>query len=86
MREKAYGQWAASDPPIAPARADHILGCQLQFDKSDRPDTVTIQYQAAGAGVRAVEMDYANALFLLSALKSMQLDVGTPFPDDPRAR
>jgi len=29
-------------------------------------------------------MDFRNAMWLLSCLKSMQLDLDAPFPDDPR--
>lgn len=84
--DKHYGEWAITSPPIPVSNADRILGVHIAHDKQRRPDFVTVQYQTAdGCGVDSVRMDYLNALFLLSCLKSMQLDEGTPFPDDPRA-
>lgn len=85
--DKVYGEWIICEPPIDPISADHILGVHILHDKSGRPDQVEISWQSAGAEpFQTVRMDYLNALALLSMLKSMQLDEGTPFPDDPRAR
>jgi len=82
---RIYGQFAVSTSAIPFEHADQILGCQLVFGGKQRPDAVRCQYQTAENGpVREVRMDYLQALFLLSCLKSMQLDCGTPFPDDPR--
>lgn len=84
---KEYGKWAVSEPPHPVSNADHILGAQVSHDAKGRPDFVTIQYRSAdGDGFYDIRMDYLNALFLLSCLKSIQLDEGTPFPEDPRAR
>lgn len=82
---KIYGEFAFSVPPVPHEHADQILGCQLVSDSKGRPDEVRLQYQTAEPGIfREVRMDYLQALFLLSCLKSIQLDSGTPFPDDPR--
>lgn len=81
---KIYGEWLVSEPPLPVADADRILGVQLSTDAKGRPEWVDIQFQSAGEGFRQFRMDLPNALFLLSCLKSIQLDTGTPFPDDPR--
>jgi hypothetical protein len=84
--DKHYGEWAIMNPPVLVLNADRILGVHIAHDKQERPDFVTVQYQTADdSGVQAIRMDYLNALFLLSCLKSIQLDEGSPFPDDPRA-
>jgi len=83
--DKHYGEWAVTVPPVPVSNADRILGVHIAHDKQDHPDFVTLQYQTAdGGGVRSVRMDFVNAMFLLSCLKSLQLDEGVPFPDDPR--
>ncbi|MBB4611599.1 hypothetical protein [Sphingomonas yabuuchiae] len=86
MQNKLYGEWAFSTPPIKPENADHILGAQVSVDRQGRPEFVDIQYRTADGGeaIRQVRMDWLNALALLSILKSMQLDSGAPFPNDPR--
>lgn len=63
-----------------------MLGAALVTDRKGRPEWVDIQFQAADADgpFQQVRMDFPNALFLLSYLKSIQLDSGVPFPDDPR--
>lgn len=84
-KDKTYGEWIINDPPTDPVIADHILGLHLGHDKSGRPDFVEISWQTAGEGpCQVLQLDYLNALFLLSMLKSAQLDEGSPFPDDPR--
>lgn len=85
-KTKLYGEWVVTIPPVKAMAVDRILGAQIVHDKKGRPDRVVIQWQSAGSGVQAIEMDYPNALFLLSSLKCIQLDEGTAFPDDPRVR
>jgi hypothetical protein len=82
-----YGEWAfASEPTIPLTNADRMLGARISFDLKNRPEWVDIQFQTAdGQGIQEIRMDFVNAMFLLSCLKSMQLDSGLPFPDDPRA-
>lgn len=82
MAIMAYGEFALQIPAQS-QRADRILGCQLETDRSGRPDQVRVQYFSTG-GVETVQMDFVEALALLSFLKSMQLDSGVSFPDDPR--
>lgn len=86
MTASAYGEFVASTRPIPTSNADRILGCQLLSDRKGRPEWVYLQFETADGDGRfhQVRMDFPNALFLLSCLKSMQLDTGTPFPDDPR--
>lgn len=84
--DKHYGEWAVTIPSVPECSADRILGVHISHDSQDRPDFVTLQYQSAGdPPVQSVRMDFVNAMFLLSCLKSLQLDEGIPFPDDPRA-
>lgn len=87
MDEKIYGQWAVSTDALPLANADHILGARVSADSKGRPEAIDVQFRTADGpgGVRQVRMDFVNALFLLSLLKSIQLDSGSPFPDDPRA-
>lgn len=81
---KIYGQFALQTVPQF-QRADHIMGCQLEWDAQNRPDQLSIQYRCADdAQVQTLQMDFVQALFLLSCLKSLQLDSGVQFPDDPR--
>lgn len=63
--------------------ADHILGTRVELDNQRRPDQIAIQFQTTD-GVRELRMDFVQAMFVLSTLKSIQLDTKTPFPDDPR--
>ncbi|PZQ55781.1 MAG: hypothetical protein DI555_07070 [Novosphingobium pentaromativorans] len=83
-RDKIYGEWAFSEPAEPANLADRILGARLLYDSKGRPEWVEAQFQSAGEGFATVRMDFPNALFLLSCLKSLQLDSGVPFPDDPR--
>ena len=90
MKTKTYGTFAvASDGPLPGALpdADHILGLRVVFDSRNRAEAIEVQYRTAEEPhpIRQFRMDFPNALFLLSLLKSMQLDAGIPFPDDPRA-
>jgi hypothetical protein len=82
----AYGEFVVSTQPIPTANADRILGAALVPDSKGRPEWVDIQYETADPNGRfqQIRMDFPNALFLLSCLKSIQLDTGVPFPDDPR--
>ena len=81
--EKLYGEWLVGAAGRL-SRADHIRGARVVSDGKGRPAWVVVQYQEAGSAPVEVEMDFPNALFLLSLLKSLQLDSGVPFPDDPR--
>lgn len=81
-----YGKWfIPSGPPMKVEHADHILGAQVLLDKKNRPEFVDLQWQSSDDGaVHQVRLDWLNALALLSFLKSIQLDSGQPFPNDPR--
>jgi hypothetical protein len=80
-----YGEWMVGVPPIEPLHADRMSGVQLSYDIQRRPEWVDIQWQS-GTDKRfhQLQMDFPNALRLLSMLKAMQLDSGVEFPDDPR--
>lgn len=64
-------------------RADHILGAVLVSDPTDQPLGVTIHWDSPD-GQKKVALRFPDAMLLLAALKSIQLDTETPFPDDPR--
>ena len=82
--DRIYGNFAITGPSGETEVADHILGGQILHDAQGRPNFVLIQWQSGGGKIGELQVDYLNALFLLSMLKSIQLDQGTPFPDDPR--
>lgn len=86
MSERIYGEWVVGITNMPVAGADHILGARITTDQKGRPEWVEVQYRTADApnGVAQMRLDWLNALFLLSLLKSIQLDSGLPFPDDPR--
>jgi hypothetical protein len=85
MKTTIYGVFAVGSPPASRA-ADHILGARVQADSQDRPMWVDIQWMQAGTPQPVqIQLDFVNAMFLLSLLKCIQLDSGYPFPDDPRA-
>lgn len=64
--------------------ADHITGVRLLRDNHGKPAAVGIQWMQDDGEPTGLTIDFANAMFLLSCLKSMQLDLDAPFPDDPR--
>ena len=86
MPSNLYGEFVVSTHAIPTANADRILGAALVSDSKGRPEWVDVQFETADPNGRfqQVRMDFSNALFLLSCLKSIQLDSGVPFPDDPR--
>ena len=86
-KDQTYGEWMASTQPPAMLHANHILGVQVLHDSQGRPEWVVVQWQdKPGPDYQQMQMDFAGALFLLSALKCIQLDAGVPFPDDPRGK
>ena len=64
--------------------ADHITGIRLLRDAQGRPAAVGVQWMQDDGEPTGLTMDFANAMWLLSCLKSMQLDLDAPFPEDPR--
>jgi hypothetical protein len=86
MPGKPYGEFVVSTHAISTANVDRVLGAALVSDRKGRPEWVEVQYETAEPGrFQQIRMDFPNALFLLSCLKSIQLDSGVAFPDDPRA-
>lgn len=87
MASKLYGEAVLGVAPDRIVSVDHVMGGLLSTDSQGRPTSLDLHYQSAdGPGPRALRLDWPNAMFLLSLLKSMQLDTGTSFPDDPRGR
>lgn len=64
--------------------ADHITGVRVLRDAQGRPAAVGVQWMQDDGEPTGLTMRLPDAMFLLSCLKSMQLDLGLPFPDDPR--
>ncbi|WP_309772297.1 hypothetical protein [Agrobacterium larrymoorei] len=60
--------------------ADDVKGVLVDTKLS----CVNIQYADADGGLHEISMDLPNAMYLLSLLKSIQLNLDIPFPDDPR--
>lgn len=86
MEAKLYGEWAYGDDGRPVADVDRILGVRAILDDRKRCERVELLYQWAGdpARPRQLDLQFSEALALLSFLKCMQLDAGIPFPDDPR--
>lgn len=83
-KSRAYGEEFTDLSSVRIERADHIVGCKVELDSKGQPDLVAVQYRTV-TGDYELRMDFAQALFVLSCLKSIQLDCRVPFPDDPRA-
>jgi hypothetical protein len=83
--DQIFGEWMRSNQPPEALHADRILGAQLSYDSGGRPEWVEFQWQEeAGPEYRRMQLDFPNAMFLLSLLRSIQLESGIEFPDDPR--
>ena len=76
-----YGKFSMETVVAIPE--GRILGGRLRRNESDEPIKVEIQLQSLGK-VAMIDLKIPEAMFLLSVLKSVQLDIGYPFPDDPR--
>lgn len=84
-KDQSYGEWMASTHPPEVIHADHILGAHVAHDSQGRPEWVVVQWQnSPGPDYQQMQMDFPNAMALLSMLKCIQLDSGVSFPDDPR--
>lgn len=62
------------------AIADDIMGILVDTQMS----CINVQYADANKEIHEISMDLPNAMYLLSLLKSVQLNLDIPFPDDPR--
>jgi hypothetical protein len=76
-----YGEFSTGSVVRIPE--GHILGSRLRRSENDDPIAVEIQVRSLG-NIAMVELTIPQAMFLLSVLKSVQLEIGYPFPDDPR--
>ena len=61
-------------------RVKRMRGAQITHDM----EAVNIQYDDEKGTIHELTMQLDDALYLLSILKAMQLDLDIPFPDDPR--
>lgn len=84
-KDRTYGEWFVSVPPVDAQCVDHTLGARLSYSPNGDPEILAVQF-GLEQGVVQLELKFADAMFLLSCLKSLQLDSGIPFPNDPRAR
>jgi hypothetical protein len=75
---KIFGGFAfgSKSAPRLP-RVDHIVGARFRSGPDGQPAEVVIQYRSA-TDHHEISLDWANAMFLLSLLKGMQLDTKTP--------
>lgn len=62
---------------------DRIQGGGVVDDPQGNPREMHIQLSSGGSTLR-LDIPWKDAMYLLSILKSAQLDTGFPFPDDPR--
>ncbi len=88
-KQSLYENWMVSAGGKFPSHhVGHIPGCRVTTDSQGKPAKWEVQYQQHpdSPDVEQFSMDPGNALFLLSLLKSFQLDFDIDFPDDPRAR
>lgn len=84
-----WGRILLEEPTNGPRQitslaADHMTGVRLARDRQGRPAAVGIQWMGNDGNLAGLTIDVPNAIFLLSCLKSMQLDLQLPFPIDPR--
>lgn len=77
--EKIYGRFLVGLGDIPGPVADHILGARVSGN------SVQVQFLQGQKNVQ-VSMDMDNAMFLLSLLRSIQLDRGLEMPGDPRGK
>lgn len=61
-------------------RVKRVCGAQITHGM----DAVSIQYDDEQGRIQELTMRLDDALYLLSILKAMQLNLDIPFPDDPR--
>lgn len=62
-------------PPVG-----EIMGAGISYSL----EAVNIQYKDSEGRIHELTMKLGDALYLLSILKAMQLNLDIPFPDDPR--
>lgn len=80
-----YGRVLVGEPGAVKALgADHVIGVRVARNSEGRPAAVGIQWMGDDGDLTGLTVDLPNAMWLLSCLKSMQLDLELPFPDDPR--
>lgn len=81
-----YGEFAVGEPGAIPViSGGHILGSRVRSAPNGDPIGLDVQWREAGGRIVQLELPWIQAMFLLSLLRSHQLDTGLPFPDDPRA-
>lgn len=61
-------------------RVKRIRGAEI----THASEAVNIQYDDENGRIQELAMNMGDALYLLSILKAMQLNLDIPFPDDPR--
>ena len=81
---RVYGSVLASanrQPNIE--QVGHIRGARLFYDVDGKPSEMNIHHEINGEP-KELNIAYGDFMYLLSILKSVQLDHAIPFPDDPR--
>jgi hypothetical protein len=80
-----YGEIVVSTGKIPTVTVDRISGGRIERDASGKPARLHLHYFAGGQP-QVMVVGFLDGMFLLSVLKSIQLDTKTPFPDDPRGK
>jgi hypothetical protein len=65
--------------PVSTVPMDEVMGLLYTADFG----ILKLQFRSGGT-LHETEIPFMQAMFLLSLLKCTQLNVGFPFPDDPR--
>lgn len=63
----------------------HMQGLRHTGGAHLKEGRVFLQYTDEQENWQEIEMQLGDAMYLLSLLKGLQLNLGIPFPDDPRA-
>lgn len=61
-----------------------IEGGYCDWSGEARTSTFAMQYRDTKGDLIELTMPFLDAMYLLSILKGVQLDMGFPMPDDPR--
>ena len=84
MKTKAYEDVIIGGSEKLPSwSVGQIRGGLLETDKRGTPKAVAVHF-AGPQGPHELRIGFGDAMYLLSMLKAIQLDLDIPFPDDPR--
>ena len=81
-RPDIYGEVIVGSPPLPTQHVSRIHGFRVGRVEG-KPAGIDLHFEAGGKD-QSMTIPLPDALFLLSTLKSFQLDEDLPFPEDPR--